>query len=150
RVREAGKLRIVHDFSGKPVGVNGELLHLLLDRGYAPVLTVPILDEEGRAVNSENDDIVAALQLELRAEVVVQLLEAPGFLESSDDPDSVVGEIGRAELERREQQVEGRMKRKLLAIRKLLDAGAARVILADGRVEHPVRDALAGRGTLIH
>ena len=150
RVREAGKLRIIHDFSGKPQAVNCELLTLLLDRGYTPVLSVPIVDEEGCAINSENDDIVAVLQQALGAKAVLQLIEAPGFLESRDDPSSLVPQIPRADLERREQLVEGRMKRKLHAIRKLLDSGAARVIIADGRVEHPVRDALAGRGTLIH
>jgi acetylglutamate/LysW-gamma-L-alpha-aminoadipate kinase len=41
------------------------------------------------------------------------------------------------------------MKRKMLALRTLFDSGAARVILADGRTEHPVEDALAGKGTVI-
>ena len=41
------------------------------------------------------------------------------------------------------------MKRKMLALRRLFDAGAAEVVIADGRIEHPVRDALAGQGTTI-
>jgi acetylglutamate kinase len=41
------------------------------------------------------------------------------------------------------------MKRKMLALRRLFDAGAAEVVIADGRNEHPVRDALAGQGTTI-
>ena len=49
----------------------------------------------------------------------------------------------------REQQVEGRMKRKMLALRTLFTTGAAEVVIADGRVEHPVHDALSGRGTTI-
>lgn len=149
RIREAGKLRIVRDLSGKPREANRELLSLLLDHGYAPVVTVPIADEEGTAINSENDDIVAVLQQTLQADKVIQLIEAPGLLERAGDPASMIGEIDRAALARLEQRAEGRIKRKLLAIGKLFDGGAAHVILADGRVEHPVRDALAGRGTLI-
>ena len=57
--------------------------------------------------------------------------------------------IGAAELEQREAQVEGRMKRKMLALRRLFEEGAEKVIMSDGRVEHPVRDALAGKGTVI-
>ena len=49
----------------------------------------------------------------------------------------------------REQQVEGRMKRKMLALRTLFSAGAAEVVIADGRVEHPIQDALSGHGTTI-
>jgi acetylglutamate/LysW-gamma-L-alpha-aminoadipate kinase len=41
------------------------------------------------------------------------------------------------------------MKRKVLAVRKLFEHGATRVVIADGRAEHPVSDALSGKGTVI-
>lgn len=149
RVREGGKTLIRRDLSGKPAGVNVELFRLLLDRGLAPVLTIPILDERGFAINSENDDILVALNEELHAEAVIQLIEAPGFLEAPDDPASLVPRMSRAEVARREAAVSGRMKRKMLALGRLVRAGSTRVVIADGRVEHPVRDALAGKGTVI-
>ena len=73
----------------------------------------------------------------------------PGFLDDRDDPDSLVPALTRAELAAREAQVEGRMKRKMLALTRLFEAGAREVIIADGRVEHPVRAALEGAGTVI-
>ncbi len=149
RVREGGKTLLKRDFSGKPRSVNAPLLRMLLDSGYVPVLTIPIADENGHAINSENDDIVNLLQQALAAEHVLQLIEAPGFLEDKDDPTTLVPELSRAELERREQQVEGRMKRKMLALKRLFESGASRVIIADGRVEAPISDALAGKGTII-
>ena len=120
-----------------------------LDGGYTPVLTIPIADENGFAINSENDDIVNVIQAALGAERIVQLIEAPGFLDDAGDPKSVVASMSRAELERREAQVEGRMKRKMLALRRLFEAGAAEVVIGDGRVEHPIRAALDGAGTVI-
>ncbi|MDX1432792.1 MAG: acetylglutamate kinase [Gammaproteobacteria bacterium] len=149
RVREGGKTLLKRDFSGKPRAANGTLLRWLLDGGYVPVITIPIADERGCAINSENDDIVNVLQDELRAERIVQLIEAPGFLDDANDPASVLSLLTRADLELREQRLEGRIKRKLLALRRLLEAGAGEVIIADGRGEHPVRDALDGRGTRI-
>ena len=149
RVREGGKTLIKRDLSGKPAEVNVGLLRLLLESGLAPVLTIPILDERGSAINSENDDIVGVLNEALRAERVIQLIEAPGFLEDENDPASLVARMSPAEVERREAQVSGRMKRKMLALKRLVATGATRVVIADGRVEHPVRDALAGRGTVI-
>ena len=149
RVREGGKTLIRRDFSGKPRAVNAALLRTLLDGGYTPVLTIPIADENGFAINSENDDIVNALQAALGAERIVQLIEAPGFLDDAGDPQSVVASMSRAELERREAQVEGRMKRKMLALRRLFEAGAPEVVIGDGRVEHPIRTALDGAGTVI-
>ena len=149
RVREGGKTLINRDFSGKPRAVNAALLRTLLDGGYTPVLTIPIADEQGFAINSENDDIVNVLQAALGAERIVQLIEAPGFLDDAGDPGSVVATMSREELERREAQVEGRMKRKMLALRRLFEAGAAEVVIGDGRVERPIRAALDGAGTVI-
>ena len=149
RVREGGKTLIKRDLSGKPVEVNGKLLALLLDGGFTPVLTVPLIDEHNVAINSENDDVVTLLSAELQADCVIQLIEAPGFLEDPEDPASVVARLGRAELARREGDVTGRMKRKLLALRRLVESGTTRVVIADGRVEHPISEALAGRGTVI-
>ncbi len=149
RVKEGGKVKIVRDFSGKPKNANTDLLFLLLSNGFTPVLTVPVLDENNIAVNTENDDIVRVLQEQMQSDVIIQLIEAPGFLENPDDPGSLVEMISSADIERREEQVTGRMKRKMLALRKLFDGGAAKVIISDGRVEHPVHDALAGKGTVI-
>jgi acetylglutamate/LysW-gamma-L-alpha-aminoadipate kinase len=149
RVYQDGKQKIVRDFSGKPESVNKALLDLLLEHGYVPVLTVPIVDEENNAINTENDDVVRVLQHSVRAGTVINLIEAPGFLVDKDDESTLIQKMSPLELESREQQVEGRMKRKMLAVRKLFEAGATRVIIADGRPEHPVADALSGKGTVI-
>ncbi len=149
RIKENGKLRIVRDFSGKPKSINSDLLNLLLDNDYVPVLCVPIIDENNFAINSENDDIVSVLKDAMNADRIIQLIEAPGFLDDVNDPSSVVKEISKDELERRENQVEGRMKRKILALRKLFRHGAAIVNINDGRTNTPITDALNGKGTTI-
>ena len=149
RIKEGSKLRMIRDFSGKPVKINQELLNLLLDNGFTPVLCVPIIDENNYAINSENDDIVTVLQNSIQADKIIQLIEAPGLLNDVDDPESLVRSLSVNELSIREEEATGRMKRKLLALRKLFETGVHQAIISDGRVEHPIRDALAGRGTLI-
>ena len=149
RVRENGKTLVKRDFSGKPRSINTDLLELLLSNGYSPVLTIPIVDENGFAINSENDDIVAKLANALEIETVIQLIEAPGFLDNAADENSLVRRMTVAELSQREAEVEGRIKRKLLALTKLCAGGKTRVIISDGRGEQPVTDALNGAGTHI-
>jgi acetylglutamate/LysW-gamma-L-alpha-aminoadipate kinase len=144
RVRENGKTLIKRDLSGKPRSINTQLLTLLLENGYCPVLTIPIVDENGFAINSENDDIIA------RIATVIQLIEAPGFLDDADDESSLVRSMSVAELQRREASVEGRIKRKLLALTRLCQGGKTRVIITDGRGEQPIIKALDGAGTHIH
>ncbi|MCP5103501.1 MAG: [LysW]-aminoadipate kinase [bacterium] len=149
RVREGGKLKLLRDFSGKPKEINKALLDVLLGNGYTPVLTVPIIDESNVAINSENDDIVVLLQEVYGAERVLHLIEAAGLLEDSSDPGSVISELSVGELVKREKKAEGRIKRKLLAIKHLFEKGAEEVMIADGRSEQPVMEALNGRGTII-
>lgn len=149
RVRQNEKTIMMRDFSGKPRAVNKNLITLLLANGYVPVICIPIIDENNFAINSENDDIVALLQDELHADTVIQLIEAPGFMDDIKDASSLVKTISKLELDAREAQVEGRMKRKMLALKKLAESGAKRILISDGRVEHPIQDALAGKGTTI-
>ncbi len=149
RIKENGKLKIVRDFSGKPKSINIDLLNLLLDNGFVPVLCVPIIDENCFAINSENDDIITVLQDVIKADKIIQFIEAAGFLDDADDPKSLVKQISQNELKQREDQVEGRMKRKMLALRKLFESGAGSVIISDGRVNNPVTGALNGEGTII-
>jgi len=146
---EGGKLKIIRDFSGKPQVINKPLLQLLLDNGYTPVLSVPLIDENNFAINSENDDIVNLLQETFQAEKIIQFIEAPGFLDNEQDPASLIKSISPAELKKREEQVSGRMKRKMLALTKLFESGAHQVIISDGRRERPLQDALNGEGTVI-
>jgi [amino group carrier protein]-L-2-aminoadipate 6-kinase len=149
RVREGDKTLLLRDFSGKPSAANVPLLSLLLDNGYTPVITVPLVDEQGFAVNSENDDVVALLQDVVKAAHVVELIEAPGLLRNPADPASVIDALAASDLALLEERAEGRFKRKLLALRRLFETSAPVVTIADGRTAHPLADALGGGGTTI-
>lgn len=149
KVKEGEKILIKRDYSGKPKSVNKDLLKLLLDNDYVPVLTVPIIDESNKAINTENDSILTVLQQAFKAEKIIIFIEKPGFLEDSRNEDTLVKHISKKELSEREKQVEKRMRRKMLALRQLFENSATKVIISDGRVEHPIKEALKGKGTVI-
>lgn len=149
RIKDGSKIKLIRDFSGKPKEINTELLNMLLENEYVPVICIPIIDENNYAINSENDDIINLLKNTLQARKIIQLIEAPGFLDNKDDPNSLVKKMSSDDLLAKEKQVQGRIKRKILALRKLFDSGNCIVYISDGRVEHPVKDALAGKGTVI-
>jgi len=149
RIHENGKKRILRDLSGKPKGINKEFLGLLLNNGYIPVLTIPIIDENNTAVNSENDDILCLLHELLQARLIIQLIEAPGLMRDISDPNSFIPRLSSFELARWENRSKGRIKRKLFALRKLFENSSPVVVLGDGRREHPIADAIEGRGTII-
>lgn len=150
KIMQDGKKRLLRDFSGKPFEINTDLLNTLLQQGYTPVITVPVMDEQGIAVNTDNDEIVALLSHSLQAERVFQLIEAPGLLVDAANEDSLVSELSAEGLEAWQERVEGRMKRKIIALNKLYrDQQRPRVYLCDGRVEQPLKRALEGAGTVI-
>jgi len=152
RVERDGRRLLLRDESGKPRAVNTTLLHDLLASGYAPVITVPIAGEDGSALNTENDDVLSLIAAELNATEVVSLIEAPGLLADRDDPTSLVASVHAEDLPAWEGRVEGRMRRKIKALRSLFDRvvdDGPRFHLSDGRIERPISSALAGAGTLI-
>lgn len=149
RTRANGKTVLRRDLSGKPKRINTRLLNLLLENGFLPVLTMPLIDELRCAVSSENDDVVALLQAELSAEQVVQLIEAPGLLHDPAEPSSLITSLDAVELAEQRAAASGRMARKLMAIERLLQQGTTRVVIADGRVDAPLVAAMAGHGTVI-
>jgi acetylglutamate/LysW-gamma-L-alpha-aminoadipate kinase len=150
KVKRDGKKMLLRDLSGKPVEINTELLHMLLSQNYTPVITVPVLDEQGIAVNTDNDDIVALLAQHLQASRVFQLIEAPGLMVDVNDPQSLVHELSAEGLEAWQARVEGRMRRKIMALTKLYQNDQRPTVhIVDGREPQPLTRALQGQGTVI-
>jgi [amino group carrier protein]-L-2-aminoadipate 6-kinase len=149
RVVENGrKFLLRDDLTGKIVRINTGLLHLLLDNGYRPVLTLPALASDGNAVNVDGDRAAAAVAAALGAHELVILSNVPGLLRDVADPSSLVTVLPRAGLST-DTLAQGRMKKKLLGAEEALAGGVARVIVASANRERPVTDALAGIGTVI-
>ncbi|HPW16822.1 MAG TPA: [LysW]-aminoadipate kinase [Candidatus Aminicenantes bacterium] len=148
-VREGDKTKLLRgNRTGRVEAVEARLLQVLLRAGYLPVLCAPALDEDGLIVNADNDTAAAATAAALGAETMVFLFEAPGFLSDPDDPGSRVAEIPAAEIESRLPSARGGMARKLIAVSRALARGVRAVYFGDGRAARPLRDALAGRGTV--
>lgn len=149
RIKEQGKLKLLRDHSGKPQSINKKLLDMLLDNDFVPVLTVPIIDENNCAINSENDDIVALLHKEYHAQSIVHLIEAPGFLQDPNDPASVLHTLSLRTLTDWENRSTGRIKRKLLAIKRLCEGSSTKIFIGDGRIANPLQNALDEKGTVV-
>ncbi len=150
RIIEDGRQRIIRDdFTGRVERVNAALLHSLLDQGYTPVIAPLALADSGEAVNVDGDRAAAMVAAALGADTLVILSNVPGLLADAQDERTLVTSLGSLEMGRYEALAQGGMRRKLIGAREALQAGVRRVVLADGRAEHPVRAALAGRGTVI-
>jgi len=150
KIVENGKRKVLRgEWSGVIQQVNVSLLRLLLDHDYTPVVAPLAISHQGEMVNVDGDRAAAAVAVTLGAETLVLLSNVPGLLRDFPDESSLIHRIGRGEVEAHFPYAQGRMKKKLLGAREALEGGAGRVILGDGRIESPISQALAGKGTVI-
>lgn len=151
RIVENGKRKILRgEHSGMIEKVNADLLRTLLEAGYTPVVAPLAISYESEGLNVDGDRVAAAVGSALKADQIVILTNVPGLLRDVEDEGSLIRQIPAAQAESYlDQYAEGRMKRKILGAVEALQDGVGQVIIADGRVECPVRRALGGHGTVI-
>lgn len=151
RIIEDGRNKILRgDYSGQIESVNTLLLRLLLEASYVPVVAPLAISHEGDAVNVDADRAASAIASALHAETLVILSNVPGLLRDVGDEGSVIERISLQDAPAYlDRYAQGRMKKKLLGAIEGLQGGVARVVIADGRIEQPIRAALEGKGTVI-
>jgi len=150
RIVENGKQRILRDdFTGKIEEVNSKLLMMLLDAGYTPVIAPLAISYEGDAVNVDADRAAAMVAGAVKAEQLIILSNVPGLLRQFPDESTLITHIDKAKVEQSLEFAEGRMKKKVLGASEATQLGVAKVVFADGRIDKPVANALAGKGTVI-
>jgi acetylglutamate/LysW-gamma-L-alpha-aminoadipate kinase len=151
RVVEDGTKKIRRgDHSGSIDDVDADLLATLLADGYTPVVSPPMLAEDGVAVNTDADRAAAAVAGALGATLVV-LTDVAGVYADPEDPETRIDSVATPdEYDDLEAAAEGFMTRKVMAATEALEAGADSVVIASANADRPIRGALDGDGTHIH
>lgn len=150
RGTEDGKQRVFRDdHAGTLETVDPTLVRLLLDAGYLPVLTPPALGEEGVPINVDGDKLALELAVALGADGLLFFSDTPGLLANRHDETSLIREIDPSNAEAALAAAGGRMVVKVEAALGAIERGVGRVVFADGRVDEPIRRALAGEGTVV-
>lgn len=147
---ENGKRKIIRDdYTGKIEMVNSELLLTLLNMGFLPVIAPVAVSHKGEALNVDADRAAAMVAAALKAETLVLLTAVPGLLEKFPDESTLIKHLPQSKLPAALEMAQGRMKKKVLGAEEALQGGVGKVIIADGRVEAPISNALAGKGTVV-
>ena len=147
---ENGKRKIIRDdYTGKIETVNSQLLLALLDMGYLPVIAPVAVSQVGEALNVDADRAAAMVAAALKAETLILLTAVPGLMEKFPDESTLIKQLPQTKLPAALEMAQGRMKKKVLGAEEALQGGVSKVIIADGRVEKPISNALSGNGTVI-
>jgi len=147
---ENGKRKVIRDdYTGKIEIVNNELLYLLLNTGYLPVIAPVAISEKGEALNVDADRAAAMVASALKAETLILLTAVSGLMKNFPDESSLIDVLPQSQISIALEAAQGRMKKKVLGAEEALKGGVSRVVIADGRIQNPISKALAGKGTVI-
>jgi acetylglutamate kinase len=135
---------------GEVAHVNHQLLEVLLDKKYVPVISPVGLGEDGDGYNINADSVAAEIAIALRAEKLIYLTDVPGILENGE----LISELTGAQLRRKitDGTVRGGMVVKSESALRAIEGGVASVHILDGRTPHSVIAELftdRGVGTLV-
>lgn len=136
---------------GEVTSVNQELLEVLLQKDYVPVVSPVGLGDDGEGYNINADTAAAEIAVALKAEKLIYLSDVAGLLDGAGE---LVTEIGATELGARLESgaIKGGMAVKVDAALRAIRGGVASVHFIDGRTPHGLVAELftdRGIGTLI-
>lgn len=147
---EDGKQKIIRDdYTGKIETINTTLLRSLLEQGLTPVVAPMAVSTNGEALNVDADRAAAMIAAALKANVLLLLTAVPGLMRAFPDESTLIKHLTTSQLDEALDFAEGRMKKKVLGAREAIEGGVGKVIMADGRIEAPISNALAGNGTIV-
>ena len=133
------------------IGLVGDVEHVdtalltdLLAAGRIPIVSTIGPDADGVVHNINADTAAAAVAEAVGAETLLMLTDVEGLYTRWPDRDSLVGEIGTAELAGLLPTLEEGMIPKIEACLRAVQAGVPSAQVIDGRVRHCVVGALTG------
>ena len=99
-VHREGDSTIDYGHVGDIDSVDPDVLQKQLDNGLMPVVSPLSCDSSGNILNINADTVAAAIAAELDAEKLILATGAPGILEDSNDPQSLISYVDRAALKK--------------------------------------------------
>ncbi len=141
-------------FVGETEYVNPEILRVLIDHGYIPVISPVASDLEGNTYNINADIVAGHIASAIRAKKLIMLTDVPGILKDLNDPNSLISRMHVRDLEKmlEEGRIAGGMIPKVEAVLKALKGGVERAHIIDGSKEHAILLELftrEGIGTMV-
>jgi acetylglutamate kinase len=137
---------------GEVESINREILDMLLDKSYIPVISPVGLGSDGSSYNINADHVAAEIAVAAGAKKLIFLTDVPGIL---DENGQLLSQLTTADLQGRLQAgkaVKGGMAVKSKAVLRALEGGVDAVQVIDGREPHSVVVELfteKGVGTLV-
>ncbi|RLI81090.1 acetylglutamate kinase [Archaeoglobales archaeon] len=141
-------------FVGESEMVNPDILKILVDNKFIPVISPIAADKEGNVFNLNADIVAGHIAGAVKAKKLIMLTDVPGLLRNQNDPSSLISKIDYSELEKmlEEGKVKGGMIPKVESVLIALKEGVEKAHIIDGSKEHSILIELftkEGIGTMV-
>lgn len=125
-------------FVGAVKDVNNNILKVLLEEEYLPIIYPIGLDKEGQGYNVNADEVARAVAESLKAEKLIFLTDTEGVYKNYDEDISVTPELYAHEARAlmKKDAFSGGMLPKIKSCLKALKSGVKRIHILDGRIPH--------------
>ncbi len=127
-------------FVGETEYVNPEILKILLENGFIPVVSPIATDLAGNTYNLNADIVAGDIAAALRAKKLIMLTDVPGILKDLKDKTSLISCIKLKELVEMVEKglITGGMKPKVEAVIRALRGGVEKAHIIDGSKPHAI------------
>ncbi len=141
-------------FVGEITQINADLLTLLVDKGYIPVISSVAIGEDGESYNVNADHAAGAIAAELKAVKLIMLTDVEGLYADFSDKTSLISDMDvvKAQSLLDSGVAEKGMIPKVEACITAIEGGVERAHMIDGRLPHAILIEVftnTGIGTMI-
>lgn len=125
------------DFLGDIQKVNPEIIAILDENGFIPVISSVGLGEDGLTYNINADSAAGEIAGAVNAEKLIILTDTPGVL---DKDGNLISHLNQSEIKKlvKNGVIQGGMIPKIEAGLKALNGGVRKVHIIDGRIKHSI------------
>ena len=146
-VDERGRKKVIDGgYTGKITEVNADVLKMLLEKNYVPVVTPIAMSEEFEPLNVDGDRTAAFIALSLKADRLILLTDVPGLMLKGKPIASISG----TEIKEVLSNIGQGMSTKVHAALEALNGGVKEVLITSGVGKDPISEALKHQcGTVV-
>ncbi|MGE0192923.1 MAG: acetylglutamate kinase [Planctomycetota bacterium] len=143
-----------YGFVGDVTEVDVDLLHLLVNNGYVPVMSSLAGDDEGRVLNVNADTVASVIAAKMGANKLISLTNVPGILRDPKDPTTLLARATADEVQTMIENgtISGGMVPKVTTLLRAVREGVEQAVIMSGLQESALLLELftdQGSGTLI-
>ena len=138
-INEKGRKMIIDGgYTGKIHEVNSDLIQVILDKGYVPVISPIATSEESDFLNVDGDRAAAYIAGKMKSDKILFLTNVDGLLMDN----KLVTKLSLEEAKAILPKIGFGMEKKILAATEAIEMGVKQALVANGQRENPISKAI--------